>query len=375
MLEKITPSFMMGAAGDALGAPLEGIRTLPEILDIYGNNGLSDLTSYASYFEEGKIFPVGSITDDTTMTMTTAFALLKAMDEFHPNDPRFLERLNYYSWQGYLNWAKPQVYFPKDKDFIDKDIEWDSLSHKFWWACGAGKGTLAALYQGKIGSVAQPLEYECVIEGKVLKSPNLGCGGMMRIAPYAFVQEWDDKTLFINACENAAITHGGQDAYVATGITALFVRFAAQGHNPQDIIVKTKEVLSSFEHSPLYKDGIAENLRAIDYVRSLKSEFNFSVMDSIPNDLGYKNKFLAIPVMGQTAYGIIYADHIDKVKDAIVMSANHSGDSDSVAAIVGNILGARYGTEGMIKSWVEKVALKPEIEEIAFRIQRAQLKL
>lgn len=365
MQDKIKNSFLMGASGDALGAPLEGLRSLEKIKNIYGDKGLTHLIPYKSHFEEGAEYLAGSITDDTTMAMTTALAIVKTLEN---NE---CEKLHYYSWQGYMQWAMKQINYPKEKALIDSSIKWDDLAKSFWFACGAGKGTLAALAQSGYGSVAKPFEYECEISGKILKSPNLGCGGMMRIAPIAFLP-YDDKKIFEIACENAAITHGGQSAYVATGITALFTHYAAKGKTAIEIIEATKETVKNYTNNPLYKDGIAESFKIIDHVASLPRKFDFEIMDNITVDLGYKNRFLSAPVLANVTYAVLYADNKDKLKNAMVMSVNHAGDTDSVGAIAGNILGARFG---VVEEWTNKLQQKQEIIETASRLNSALYKI
>jgi len=364
MQDKIRASFIMGAVGDSLGAPLEGIRSLEKIKIIYGDKGLTDLIPYKSHFEEGPVYAAGSVTDDTTMAITTALAIVKTLGETESFDPKFSDKLHYYTWQGYLHWAKAQVNYPQDKACIINAVKWTPLAKKFWFACGAGRGTLAALSQPNYGTLETPLEYDCEIAGKRLQSPNLGCGGMMRVAPIAFLPYKEDR-IFELGCENAAITHGGQAAYVATGITALFVHYATQDKDPKDIIEATKTVLRSYRHNPLYKDGIEENLKAIKYVSSLAHEFNFESMDKVPNALGYKNKFLAVPVLAQTTYAMLFADKSCKLKQAMILSVNHSGDTDSVGAITGNILGARFG---IAEHWAEQLLQRREIEKVAHKL-------
>jgi len=366
---KITSSFITGAIGDALGAPIEGLRQLNDITDKYGENGLNQLISYESHFEKGVTYKAGSITDDTTMTVTTAFAIIKAAEEsvveFSPN---FLEKLNYYSWQGYLNWASKQIYYPLGDKLIDKSVKWPDAVKDFWFACGAGKGTLAALCQEKYGTLEQPLNFECKIEGKVIKTPNLGCGGMMRIAPIAFIPNFTDAEIFETACSNAAITHGAQEAYVATGITALFIRNAAKDLSFKENIAKTKETLKLYKEAPIFKDGVSKCLNAIDYAVSAPGTFSFKDIDNLPKGLGYKNPFLAVPVLAQVTYAMLSAKKPEDVRETLILSANHSGDSDSVAAITGNILGAMFTKNSARDEWEEKICLKHEIEQTTKKI-------
>ena len=50
---------------------------------------------------------------------------------------------------------------------------------------------------------------------------------------------------------------------------------------------------------------------------------------------------------------------------ALQIAVNHSGDSDSTGAIVGNILGAHLGLEGLPEKWNNKTELSAELEQLA----------
>ena len=50
---------------------------------------------------------------------------------------------------------------------------------------------------------------------------------------------------------------------------------------------------------------------------------------------------------------------------AIRLAVNHSGDSDSVGAITGGLLGAYLGIEAIPTRWIEGVELSREVEHMA----------
>jgi ADP-ribosylglycohydrolase len=53
------------------------------------------------------------------------------------------------------------------------------------------------------------------------------------------------------------------------------------------------------------------------------------------------------------------------VRHALLLSANHSGDSDSTGAICGNLLGARHGDHRLPPEWLERVEGRAEITVVA----------
>ena len=55
----------------------------------------------------------------------------------------------------------------------------------------------------------------------------------------------------------------------------------------------------------------------------------------------------------------------DNFENAIVAAANHDGDSDSTAAITGNIVGARVGYKNIPNYYKDDVELKDVILELS----------
>src|SRR5690606_30001547 len=134
-------------------------------------------------------------------------------------------------------------------------VKWPDLLKDFWFACGAGHGTIAALLQDRPGAVRAPVPYHVVINGRTTTSPSHGCGGMMRVAPIGFLNETPEK-IFETGCESAAITHGTPPAYVASGIVALYTHFASRDMDMPEILKNTRDVLEKFSGDAAYGPGI-----------------------------------------------------------------------------------------------------------------------
>lgn len=374
---KINACFLLGACGDALGAPLEGIRSLHEITDRFGPNGLQVLIPHENAYGSGITIPAGSITDDTTMLMTTAEALALALGRRHvKGNPGLIADLQHHLWQGYLAWGRKQEGGDVFIAPIDQSINWSPLVRNFWFACGAGKGTIAALMQPGPGSLGEPRIYSCIVRGKRIQSPNRGCGGMMRVAPIGFL-DLVPEDIFMLGCESAAITHGHPEAIVATGTVALLVAYAARGFSFSDAIDHTRNILNKFERHSHYTDGVQPCLQAIDQaIAQARSNPNRSnIIDRLPELIGVENPFLATPVLAQVVYAIACADKQaptpETIQRTLALSANHSGDSDSVAAIAGNILGAQYGMGIIPGHWLDNLLQAQHIAGMANRLHLA----
>jgi ADP-ribosyl-[dinitrogen reductase] hydrolase len=58
-------------------------------------------------------------------------------------------------------------------------------------------------------------------------------------------------------------------------------------------------------------------------------------------------------------------------EECVLMAANIGNDADTTAAIAGQIAGAFYGIENIPSHWVDKLAMKDEILEIASKLSNA----
>jgi ADP-ribosylglycohydrolase len=54
--------------------------------------------------------------------------------------------------------------------------------------------------------------------------------------------------------------------------------------------------------------------------------------------------------------------------DAILLSANLGDDADTTAAVCGQVAGAFYGASGIPSGWLEQLAMRWEISELADRL-------
>jgi ADP-ribosyl-[dinitrogen reductase] hydrolase len=61
--------------------------------------------------------------------------------------------------------------------------------------------------------------------------------------------------------------------------------------------------------------------------------------------------------------------------EAILRATNLGDDADTTAAICGQIAGAYYGAEGIPASWIERLAMRAEICELADALREAQIVL
>jgi ADP-ribosyl-[dinitrogen reductase] hydrolase len=60
----------------------------------------------------------------------------------------------------------------------------------------------------------------------------------------------------------------------------------------------------------------------------------------------------------------------ESYKEAILGAANLGDDADTTAAVCGQLAGAYYGEGGIPASWLEKLAMRGTIADLAFKLMR-----
>ena len=88
----------------------------------------------------------------------------------------------------------------------------------------------------------------------------------------------------------------------------------------------------------------------------------------------------------ERVYGCVYIDFISKLcdkfiksyylsviyKDAVLKAVNLGDDTDTTACVTGAIAGLYYGIDSIPQEWLNKLAKKEMIEDIADRIEEMQ---
>lgn len=353
---RVMGALLGGAIGDAFGAPLEGIRKLSEIKETFGPKGMQEFTPYVSFWDDAEPTGMGIITDDTTMTALTLSGIIEAAHS--SSKENFVETMLDTQWQYYLSWGSLQQCGENLVNFIEPTTVTPKYLQPFLFRCGAGKGTIAALSTGERGDLDKPLKYDLVLGGKQVKSPNAGCGGQMRISPIAFLHE--QLNVMDVARRNAAITHSHIDAINATGLTATLVENCLKVGNISTALKMTKqEIVKLPQHN-----GVENAWHRAE--QHNKKEVSINIMDKLGRSHYKKNPFLALPVFSQTVYCLSVAAQVkvptpENFKGIMRLAANHSGDSDSVAAIVGNCVGAAWGQDILPKDWLDILPQKNDL--------------
>ena len=322
-----------GAAGDALGAPVE-FMSLDEIRARFGPRGVTELTDGA--------WPAGSITDDTQMTLFTAEGLLRAQVRgalkgiVHP--PSLVDR-------AYARWLHTQG------EQSRRWTKWNADGYDGWLVGlpqlharrAPGRTCLSALTADRAGTIEEPLN-----ESK-------GCGGVMRIAPVGLLAPRDRA--FELGVEVAALTHGHPSGHLAAGFQASVIAAIRDGDQLDAALDAATVELERC-------DGHEQTLAAVSAARRL-------VYSGEPSPEQVER--LGGGWVGEEALAIgLYAVlSTNSYAEAVVLAANHGGDSDSTAAIAGSLAGTAHGEEAIPAQWLARLELRDEIGQVAEDLHRA----
>lgn len=309
-----------GALGDALGAPVEFL-TRAAIRDRFGPAGIT-----APVAHEGR---VGAITDDTQLTLFTAEGLLGAQRRASgygiAGYPSALQH-SYLRWlatQGETGVAPAHA---GPVRLVGLLYGCADLHHRR----APGRTVLAALRSGRYGTRSEPL------------NTSKGCGGVMRAAPAA-LGGFDGGVLV------AAVTHGHPTGYLAAGAFAEILRTLAGG---ADLAAGLDAALARLAAEP---DG-AETAAALSRARDLAGRREATIE-------GLGAGWTAAEALAMAVFAALRAD--GDLVAGLRCAVDHSGDSDSVGAIAGNLLGAILGEDALPREWLAPLEARDVIETVA----------
>lgn len=228
--------LLAGAAGDALGAPVE-FMGIGDIRNRFGTAGIRDYALCA-----GK---TGAITDVTQMTLFTAEGLLRAANRARRDIELVIpEELA----NAYRRWLLTLGEGMNDGGLRSGWL----IRHRDVFARRApGNTCLTALRAKRPGDTAA-------------LNDSKGCGGAMRAAPLGlFVDAWckppaeEARLAFDLGCQAAALTHGHPAGQHPAGVLALLVLGLVQGATLAAVLEEARAML-------LRAPDYGETLAAVD---------------------------------------------------------------------------------------------------------------
>ena len=292
--------FLGGAVGDALGAPVE-FMSRREIFEEYGKDGITD---YVEFYGNQ-----GSITDDTQMTLFTAEGILRAIVRENERGVCSPEGVVHFA---YLRWLKTQGTEADCPECV-LDSGWLIKEKQLFQRRAPGNTCINSLKYPKYAK----------------NNNSKGCGTVMRMAP-AGIRRYA-RLAYESGCDFSALTHSHPTGITSGGAFAMLIAYLYNGK-------ALDEALDLVENHLKDIPDAAETLRAIQKARTAESI----------EELGegwVAEEALAIGIFCTLKYP-------DDFKSAVLAAVNITGDSDSTAAIAGNISGVINGESSIPQNWL-----------------------
>jgi ADP-ribosylglycohydrolase len=293
-------AILLGAVADAYGYVVE-FRSGDQIEADIGNGFGFGRPGSWSYDRIGHV-----VSDDTQMTLFTAEGCLRAVRSGIP----LVQSVPDHCRSAYLAWYGTQARPFRGGDGL-------AGNRRLYQRRAPGATCLQALARGGWGTAEEPI------------NDSKGCGGIMRVAPIAFLPDIGLEETWKLGCASAALTHGHVLGWSSAGAFAVLVRLVAEGASP---VVAAETTIGFVRERPggdvigrYIADALAfagRSVVAMDEIESLGGGW-------------VSEECLSIGL----AAALMNAD----IPTRIATAAHHSGDSDSTASICGQLIGAGCG--------------------------------
>jgi ADP-ribosylglycohydrolase len=322
-------ALLGGAVGDALGAPVE-FMSLEAIRSQFGSGGIRDL-----YSDCGR---PGEITDDTQMSLFTAEGLLRGHVRERLGGSGTLAATVAHAYQRWL--ITQGVRRRGNPTGMDGWL----ITHGELFSVRAPGNTCISALTAR----------ESLADLGPVRNQSKGCGGVMRVAPiglHAAARGLSPGQAFTLGRDVSALTHGHPTGQLPGAVLAMLICEVVQGGDLREGLRDAKEVL---RRQPAHE----ETLAAITAAETLAS-------GATPDPEALQRLGQGWVAEEALAVALFCSLRAGNLEEGVIMAANITGDSDSTAAITGNLLGAALGVHEIPDRWLEPLELKRVIIEMA----------
>ena len=351
--DAIRGSLIGGAAGDALGYPVEFLEE-DGIFSRYGEDGITE-------YDPDPKTQKALISDDTQMTLFTANGILFWETRWNMHGSGASPR-NYVE-MAYFDWLTTQqtfyaAYRQRPREDFASGISWLMDVPELFNRRAPGNTCLSAL---EAASKERYPENDYI---RHKRNSSKGCGGVMRVAPVALRMQpsirLPIRKVDWEAAEIAAITHGHPLGFMPAAVLVHIISrivFPEKERMPlREIVLEARDearrLFEQFDHTD-------ELIRLIDLAVRLSENGE----DDLSNIHQLGEGWVAEETLAISIYcALRYSDDFSK---GIIAAVNHKGDSDSTGAVTGNILGAWFGYDAIEDKWKKDLEIADTILEIA----------
>ncbi len=328
-------SLIGGAVGDALGYSIER-DGYAEICRRYGCERLS---CYTLYLDEA-LERVARVSDNTQMALFTANAMLNARAK--GGDP--LQEIR----QAYIEWYYTQTLTPPE----------------YQWTCRISEDERLHVQRSPANACMSSLD--AISKGLRPHNNSKGCDAVARIAPIAIYAAAGGRLIIDRsdsiAGEAARMTHHHPMAYMPALVMAHIVRELLAYDHPKRIHLKVSIVHAIESLHRMYPDNRSEWER-INYLIKLAISLAINEKEDIDNIKAIGRGRSGDEVL---AIGIYCAlRYFDDFRWALATAVSHGGDSSSIGAVTGYIMGAAVSYRGIPRDFIDVLEMHDLIVHMA----------
>ena len=329
--DRIRGALIGCAAGDALGYPVE-VLSEAAIVERYGLRGITDY----DLDENG----TARITADTQLMLLSANGILFAHTRGALRG--IMAPVYTYFPDFYMDWYRLQT----EKRTRRARCGWINAYPALSAKRALSPTVVKVAASKKFGSMDEPV------------NDSKGSACLLRAVPIGLSYSRDPAYILDLGANTAALTHGNEVAWMASGALALIISLII--HQELSITEAVNKTLKALDKS--FPDS-----------RTVVNELSYTIHSAMSLATSASSDLDAIHALGKgwvadeaLAIGILCAlRHENDIAGAMTFAANHGGDSNNTAAIAGTLVGARIGFNAIPDRFVDRLELVDVILELA----------
>lgn len=303
-------AFLGLAIGDALGHPFEFCFQSELIRERM--NEVRHLPKERRNAASKIIEPKGNWTDDTSMALCLADSLIEK--------------------NGYDSY-----------DIMDKYYKWLFEGYRTYFPIGFGVGSQTR------DAINDYLE-EKTVKKNTPKTESIGNGCIMRLAPIVIVNIDNSIEEILRAARlSARETHNSLGAMAIAELMAATLYLLLKGGEKENLLEESKKLVRN-----------EESIRFLESVKSSHDSINDSKGDTLRDLGGY-----ALDCYNIAMWGLM---NFDSFRYGMLGVIGLGGDTDTNAAVYGQLAGAYYDYNSIPDEWKEDIYLGDEITELSDKL-------
>lgn len=315
LLHRIEGSILGGAIGDALGGPVEG-RSVEFIHKNFGGK-ITDLVEYVSKNPRGANISTrrGTYTDDTRFKNILCKAIVEKKERISAED--FAKII--------LREMDPDLFFPTDGALYYKLSVWNVFEKHSDVSQLSSLPLLSAISPRNIGKGNIPAD-----------------DAVMMISPIGLLSPANPRQAARDTYEVASVIQNGYSLEAAICVTTAVAESMRPDVTLEDIVTTSMQYTGLANRAAIQKS--VQIAKKADTFEEFKEAFHREML------VGFIDVLEVVPA----CMGIILLLGKD-FETAVIEAANFGRDCDSIASIVGSILGSYHGIESIPRKWVGAV--------------------